>query len=85
MEELVLVNALGQAAPDTGHAMAGPSGVFMLPVRPGVLRAIEGRAEVMAVPGITGMTGFIFAEARTRNVVESALIAARDRLRVVIG
>ena len=29
----------------------------MLPVpRPGVLRAVEGRAEALAVPGITGLT-----------------------------
>jgi hypothetical protein len=35
----------------------GPCGVFMLPVpRPGVLRAVEGRAAALAVPGITGLT-----------------------------
>jgi hypothetical protein len=43
--------------PVTGYDRARPSGVFMLPVPcPGVLRAVEGRADVAAVPGITGLT-----------------------------
>ena len=34
-----------------------PSGVYMLPVpQAGVLRAVEGRADAEAVPGITGFT-----------------------------
>ena len=34
-----------------------PCGVFMLPVpRAGILRAVEGRAGALAVPGITGLT-----------------------------
>jgi hypothetical protein len=58
LEELVLANALGRpAAPASGHDPARPSGVVMLPVpRPGVLRAVEGRASAAAVPGITGLT-----------------------------
>ncbi len=57
LEELVLANALGRPAPAGGHDPARPSGVFMLPVpRPGVLRAVEGRASAAAVPGITGLT-----------------------------
>jgi len=57
LEELVLANALGRPAPAAVHDPARPSGVFMLPVpRPGVLRAIEGRASAAAVPGITGLT-----------------------------
>jgi biotin carboxylase len=57
LEELVLANALGQPAPAAGHDPARPSGVFMLPVpRPGVLRAVHGRAGAAAVPGITGLT-----------------------------
>jgi biotin carboxylase len=57
LEELVLANALGQPAPAIGHDPARPSGVFMLPVpRPGVLRAVHGRASAAAVPGITGLT-----------------------------
>ena len=57
LEELVLANALGQPVPAVGHDPARPSGVFMLPVpRPGVLRAVEGRASAAAVPGITGLT-----------------------------
>jgi hypothetical protein len=43
--------------PVAGYDRARPSGVFMLPVPgPGVLRAVEGRADVAAVPGITGLT-----------------------------
>jgi biotin carboxylase len=57
LEELVLASAVGQAAPAIGHDLARPSGVCMLPVpRPGVLRAVEGRADAAAVPGITGLT-----------------------------
>jgi biotin carboxylase len=57
LEELVLANALGQPVPALGHDPVRPSGVFMLPVpRPGVLRAVEGRASAAAVPGITGLT-----------------------------
>jgi biotin carboxylase len=57
MEELVLANALGQPIPPAGHEPARPCGVFMLPVpRPGVLRAVEGRAAAVATPGITGLT-----------------------------
>jgi biotin carboxylase len=104
LEELVLASALGQPLPAAGHDLARQAGVFMLPVpRPGVLRAVEGRADAAAGPGITGLTitipvgqrvlplpdgdrylGFIFAEASTRQDVEQALSAARDRLRVVI-
>jgi hypothetical protein len=104
LEELVLASTLGLPVPVVGYDRVRPSGVFMLPVpRPGVLRAVEGRADAAAVPGITGLTitipvgqrvlplpagdrylGFIFAEAGTRQDVEQALIAARDRLRVVI-
>ena len=46
---------------------ARPSGVFMLPVpRPGVLRAVEGRAEALAVPGVTGLTITITPGQRVR-------------------
>ena len=56
LEEIVLANALGRPVPAaTGPVQ--PCGVFMLPVpRPGVLRAVEGRAAALAVPGITGLT-----------------------------
>jgi hypothetical protein len=76
----------------------------MLPVEhAGVLRAVEGRTEAVAVPGITGLSitipigqvvrtlpegdrylGFIFAEGAMPKDVETALRAARERLRVVI-
>jgi biotin carboxylase len=57
LEELVLANALGQPGPAAGRDPARPCGVFMLPVpRPGVLRAVEGRKNAAAVPGITGLT-----------------------------
>jgi biotin carboxylase len=56
LEEIVLANALGRPVP-AGSGPAPPCGVFMLPVpRPGVLRAVEGRAEALAVPGVTGLT-----------------------------
>jgi hypothetical protein len=55
MEELVLANALGQPVPAPGQARS--CGVYMLPVpRPGVLRAVDGRASAAAVPGVTGLT-----------------------------
>ena len=55
LEEMVLANALGRPIP--GHRGHRPSGVLMLPVpRPGVLRAVEGRTEAAATPGITGLT-----------------------------
>jgi len=55
LEEMILANALGQAT--AGGPQARPCGVYMLPVpRPGTLRAVEGRADVAAVPGITGLT-----------------------------
>ena len=52
LEELVLASALGQPVPAAGHDPARPSGVFMLPVpRPGVLRAVGGRAAPRPCPG----------------------------------
>jgi biotin carboxylase len=57
LEELVLANALGRPSPAAGHDPARPSGVFMLPVpRPGVLHAVRGRTDAVALPGITGLT-----------------------------
>jgi biotin carboxylase len=54
LEEMVLAHALGRPIP--GGRGGAPSGVLMLPVpRPGVLRAVEGRAEAAAVPGVTGL------------------------------
>jgi biotin carboxylase len=56
LEELILANALGEPVSAGGPPVPRPSGVFMLPVaRAGVLRAVEGRAEAEAVPGITGV------------------------------
>jgi biotin carboxylase len=55
LEELVLASALGRRV--SPRRLPGTSGVLMLPVeRPGVLRAVEGRAEARAVPGITALT-----------------------------
>ena len=57
LEELVLANALGHPTPAASHHPARTAGVFMLPVpRPGVLQAVEGRADAAAMPGITGLT-----------------------------
>ena len=55
LEELVLADALGYPTPR--HHTPRPAGVLMLPVpRQGVLRAVEGRSDAAAVPGITGLT-----------------------------
>jgi biotin carboxylase len=55
LEELVLANALGRPTP--AYRDRRPSGVLMLPVpRPGVLRAVEGRTEAAATPGLTGLS-----------------------------
>ena len=55
LEELVLASALGRRV--SPRRLPRTSGVFMLAVeRPGVLRAVEGRAEARAVPGITALT-----------------------------
>ncbi len=55
LEEMVLANALGRPAPR--HHAARPCGVLMLPIpQPGVLRAVDGRTDAAATPGITGLT-----------------------------
>jgi len=102
LEELVLANALGRRV--VPPRLVRSAGVLMLPVeRAGVLRAVDGRTDAAAVPGITGLSvtiplgqvvqplpegdqylGFLFAEAATRQEVEKALRAARQRLRVTI-
>jgi hypothetical protein len=57
LEELILASALGEPVPASAGQAPPPSGVFMLPVpRAGVLRAVEGRADAEAVPGITAVT-----------------------------
>lgn len=57
LEELILASALGQPVPAASHDPARPAGIYMLPVlRPGLLRAVEGRDSAAAVPGITGLT-----------------------------
>jgi hypothetical protein len=55
LEEMVVANALGRRMepPRLGR----PAGVLMLPVeQAGVLRAVDGRAQAAAVPGITGLS-----------------------------
>lgn len=55
LEEMVLAAALGHR-PSPPH-LGRPSGVLMLhPEQAGTLRAVHGRAEAAAVPGITGLT-----------------------------
>jgi biotin carboxylase len=57
LEEIVLANALGRPIRPASAGPVRPCGVFMLPVpRAGTLRAVEGRAAALAVPGITGLT-----------------------------
>jgi len=49
----ILLNSLGRHA--RGSLRAGAAAVFMLPVdRVGVLKAVDGREDALAVPGITG-------------------------------
>jgi biotin carboxylase len=67
LEELILAGALGQPVPGISRHPPRAAGVFMLPVpRPGVLRAVEGRDQAAAVPGITGLTITIPAGQRVR-------------------
>ena len=55
LEEMVLANALGLRT--SPRRPARTAGVLMLPIeRPGVLRAVDGRTEAAAVPGITSAT-----------------------------
>ena len=56
LEEIVLASALGRPILAATGSLR-PCGVFMLPVpRAGILRAVEGRAAALAMPGITGLT-----------------------------
>jgi hypothetical protein len=55
LEEMVLASALGRRV--SGDCITRPAGVLMLPVpRPGVLRAVDGRAGAAATPGVTGLS-----------------------------
>ena len=66
LEEIVLANALGRPIPAATGSLR-PCGVLMLPVpRAGILRAVEGRAAALAVPGITGLTITIAPGQRVR-------------------
>ena len=66
LEEIVLANALGRPVPAATGSLR-PCGVLMLPVpRAGILRAVEGRAAALAVPGITGLTITIAPGQRVR-------------------
>jgi biotin carboxylase len=69
LEALVLANALGRPTP--AHRDRRPSGVLMLPVpRPGVLRAVEGRTEAGATPGVTALSITIPVGQRVRPLPE---------------
>ena len=69
LEELVLANALGRPVPRPRTAR--PAGVLMIPVpRHGILRAVEGRSDAAAIPGITGMTITIPAGQRVQPLPE---------------
>lgn len=71
LEELIIASALGDPAPTPGSESPRPCGIFMLPVpRAGVLRAVEGRADAEAVPGITGLTITIPPGRRVRPLPE---------------
>jgi biotin carboxylase len=67
LEELILASALGRPVPAASRDPAPAAGVYMLPVpHPGVLRAVHGRQNAAAVPGITGLTITIPAGRRVR-------------------
>ena len=69
MEEIVLAHALGRPIP--GQSGRRPAGVVMLPVpRSGILRAVDGRAEAAAIPGVTGLTTTIPLGQRVRPLPE---------------
>ena len=57
LEELVIAHALGLPLDEHDTARRrGAAGVLMIPTpRPGILRGVDGRQEVLAVPGVTGM------------------------------
>jgi len=66
LEEIVLASALGRPVP-AATGPARPAGVLMLPVpRPGILRAVEGKDDALAVPGVTGLTIMIPPGQRVR-------------------
>ena len=55
LEAMVLTNSLGRRV--MPPRLTGAAGVLMLPVeRAGVLRAVDGRTDAAAVPGITGLS-----------------------------
>jgi len=55
LEELVLAHALGLPSPGTGRD-PGAAGVLMIPApAAGTLLGVDGRHEVLAVPGVTGI------------------------------
>ena len=55
LEALILLNSLGaRLAPP---CLPGAAGVLMLPVeRAGILQRVDGQADALAVPGITGLS-----------------------------
>ena len=69
LEEKVLANALGRSV--APQQAIRSSGVLMLhPERPGTLRAVDGRPEATAVPGITGLSITIPAGQHVRPLPE---------------
>jgi biotin carboxylase len=69
LEEKVLANALGRSV--APQQAIRSSGVLMLhPERPGTLRAVDGRPEAAAVPGITGLSITIPAGQHVRPLPE---------------
>jgi len=55
LETLILENSLGRSGSSPG--ISGAAGVLMLPVeRAGILQRIDGQADALAVPGITGLS-----------------------------
>ena len=55
LEELILLHAVGRPLPSTEPA-GGAAGVMMIPIpKGGMLRAVSGVEEALAIPGVTGV------------------------------
>jgi biotin carboxylase len=56
LEEIILRHAVGMTIPSVERNGPAAAGVMMIPIpRGGILRAVEGKEEACAVPGVTGL------------------------------
>ena len=71
--------------PGVLRAVEGRDRAAAVPGITGLTITVPVGQRVLPLPDGDRYLGFIFAEAGTRHDVEQALVAARGRLRVVIG